>query len=104
MKSHNYFIYLVTNYKRTVLYVGVTNNLTRRITEHSQGLIDGFTKKYNCKYLLYYQHFSCINLAISREKQIKKWSRAKKNDLVSNFNPEWKFLNDSLASIEAVYS
>jgi len=104
MKKYNYFIYIVTNYNKTVLYIGVTNSLTRRITEHYHGLMDGFTKRYQCKYLVYYQHYPDITLAIAREKQIKKWSRMKKNDMITKFNPEWKFLNDGLASIEAVFS
>ena len=104
MKTHNYFVYLVTNFNKSVLYVGVTSNLTRRITEHANGLTDGFSKKYHSKYLVYYQHFSYIDQAISREKQIKKWSRKKKNELIKKFNPDWKFLNNSLASIEQAYS
>lgn len=104
MKNHNYFVYIVTNYTKSVLYIGVTNNLTRRIKEHYHGLVEGFTKRYQCKYLVYYQHFPDISLAIAREKQIKKWSRVKKNETITAFNIEWKFLNESLASIEAVYS
>jgi len=61
-------------------------------------------KKYNCKHLVFYQHFPDIVLAIAREKQLKKWNRRKKNELISSFNPEWRFLNDGLASIEQVYS
>jgi len=103
MKNHSYFVYIVTNINKNVIYIGVTNNLTRRINEHFQGSVEGFTKKYNCKYLIYYQHYDDIRMAISREKQIKKWSRIKKNELIAGFNPEWKFLNEGLASIETVY-
>ena len=103
MKSHNYFVYIVTNFNRTVVYIGVTNSLIRRITEHNEGLIDGFTKKYNCKFLIYYEHYTDINMAISREKEVKKWNRKKKNELIEKFNPEWKFLNDGLTSIESIY-
>ncbi len=71
MKDHNYFVYIVTNKNRTVLYVGVTNDLQRRIFEHENGVIAGFSKKYNCKYLLYYEHFQNIEEAIEREKEIK---------------------------------
>ncbi len=103
MKRHNYFVYIVTNFNRTVLYVGVTSSLTKRITEHFYGLVEGFTKKYNCRFLIYYEHFPDINMAISREKQIKKWNRKKKEALIEKTNPEWKSLNDGLASIESVY-
>nr|NQU90960.1 GIY-YIG nuclease family protein [Bacteroidota bacterium] len=103
MKKHNYFVYIVTNYNRSTLYIGVSNSLTRRITEHYNGLIDGFSKRYNCKYLVLYEHFFDVRLAIAREKQIKKWSRKKKDELINKFNPEWKFLNESLASIETIY-
>ncbi|MDA3905179.1 MAG: GIY-YIG nuclease family protein [Bacteroidales bacterium] len=94
--SKNYYVYFVTNIHKTVLYVGVTNNLTRRTYEHSKGLIDGFTKKYNCHYLVYYEHFTRIDYAINREKQIKKWRRSKKDELITEFNPEWRFLNDDV--------
>jgi len=100
MKTYNYYVYIVTNFNRTVIYTGVTNSLTRRVTEHYQGLVEGFTKKYRCKYLVYYEYFFDINLAIAREKQIKKWRRKKKNELILKFNPEWKFLNESTSSIE----
>ncbi len=103
MKYHNYFVYIVANFNRTVIYIGVTNSLTRRITEHNMGLIDGFTKKYNCKFLIFYEHYPEINMAISREKEIKKWNRKKKEALIEKFNPEWKFLNESLTSIESMY-
>lgn len=103
MKKANYFVYIVTNYNKSVVYIGVTNRLSKRIMEHYTGLIDGFTKKYNCKYLVFYEHYSDVRMGISREKQIKKWNRKKKNDLITNFNPEWKFLNNSIASIIAVY-
>ena len=103
MTTQSYFVYIVTNYQKTVLYVGLTNNLSRRTNEHYKGLVEGFTKKYNCRYLVFYQHFPDINFAISREKEIKKWSRVKKNELISKFNPDWKFLNERIPSIEKLY-
>lgn len=103
MPKHNYFVYILTNINKNVLYVGVTNSLLRRISEHYNGLIKGFTQQYKCKYLVYYEHFDDINLAISREKQIKKWGKVKKSALIEKKNPEWKFLNDSVQSIEYVY-
>jgi len=72
-----------------VVYTGVTNNLVRRVIEHKTELNDGFTKKYNVKKLVYFELFEDINQAIAREKQIKGYSREKKNNLIYNFNPEW---------------
>jgi len=103
MKKNSYFVYIVTNINKNVIYIGVTNNLSRRINEHFLGSVEGFTKKYNCKYLVYYQCYDDVRMAISREKQIKRWNRNKKNKLIAGFNPEWKFLNESLSSIESVY-
>ena len=81
------------------MYVGVTNNLQRRVYEHQNGIVDGFTKKYNVHYLVYYEHYTQILEAIAREKQIKKWRREKKNRLVSSLNPNWIFLNDKIQDI-----
>lgn len=93
MKSHNYFVYILTNKNKTVLYTGVTNNIERRLYEHQNALNPGFTKRYNCHYLVYFEYFQDINMAISREKEIKGWKREKKNALVESKNSEWKFLN-----------
>ena len=76
-----------------MLYIGVTNNLPRRLYEHRNGLVDGFTKKYNVHKLVYYEYTNDVYSAISREKQLKKWTRAKKNDLVVKENPEWRDLS-----------
>ncbi len=78
MLFHNYFVYIMTNKYKKVLYIGVTNNLRRRVFEHESGNYDGFTKKYNCHYLLFYEHFKNINHALKREKELKKWRREKK--------------------------
>ena len=95
--THNYYIYILTNRNRTVLYTGVTNDLKRRLDEHCNTLNKGaFTSKYNCFYLIYYEHFTDIREAIKREKQIKGWTRLKKENLISGFNKSWEFLNDSL--------
>jgi len=96
MRDHNYFVYIVTNKNKTVLYIGVTNDLQRRTDEHENGLIPGFSKKYNCHYLIYFEHFQNIEDAIDREKQIKKWRREKKNNLINTMNPEWNFLNSQI--------
>jgi len=91
--TKNYYVYILTNYEKTVLYIGVTNNLERRLSEHKQELIDGFTKKYKCKYLMYYEDYSDVNDAIAREKQLKRWVRTKKENLINKLNPDWKDLS-----------
>lgn len=90
------FVYIITNYEETTLYVGVTNNLARRTFEHKEKLTKGFSKKYNLDKLLYYEMFSDITLAIAREKQLKGGSRQRKLDLINKFNPEWKDLYESI--------
>jgi len=77
-----------------VLYISVTNDLQRRISEHKQKLVEGFTKQYNCSKLIYYEDFSDINQAIAREKYLKGKSRKFKEDLINNQNPYWKDLSD----------
>ena len=88
-----YYVYLLTNWNNQVMYVGVTNDLERRIYEHRNKLVDGFTKKYNVEKLVYFETVSDVLAAIEREKQIKKWRREKKNQLVIEMNPEWKDLS-----------
>ncbi len=97
--SYNYFVYIMTNKHKNVVYVGVTNDIERRVFEHETGETKGFTKKYNCHYLVYYEHFTSIVDAIDREKEIKKWRREKKDKLISSTNPEWNFLNDEIEGI-----
>ena len=96
MRFHNYYVYIITNKNKTVLYTGVTNDLKRRLYEHENGILPGFTKKYNCHYIIYYEHFLHIEHAIDREKEIKKWRREKKDRLITKFNSEWKFLNEEI--------
>jgi len=91
-----YYVYIMTNRKNTVLYIGVTNNLIRRIFEHKEKLVDGFAKKYNITKLVYYEVFEDIENAISREKQLKAGSRQKKIDLISQMNRGWRELYDEL--------
>jgi len=88
-----YFVYLMTN-KSGTLYVGVTNNLERRIFEHKNSLIEGFTKKYKINKLIYYEETNDVLTAIAREKQIKGWRREKKIALIESTNPEWKDLSE----------
>ncbi len=91
-----YYIYITTNRNNTVLYVGVTNDLQRRVYEHKEKLTEGFTKKYNVNRLVYYEVFEDIENAIIREKQIKGGSRAKKIKLIESINKEWKDLYPNL--------
>ena len=86
---HNYYVYILTNKSNRVMYVGITNNLERRLYEHTHKLVDGFTKHYNVNKLVYFEYFSDINATIRREKEIKGWTRAKKNSLVESVNPNW---------------
>jgi putative endonuclease len=91
--SKEYYVYIITNKSRT-LYTGVTGDLARRVYEHKNKLVPGFTKKYNIQYLVYYEMTSSINSAIEREKRIKGWLRAKKIALIDAMNPEWKDLSE----------
>ena len=84
-----YYVYMMTNYTNKVLYTGVTNDLQRRVSEHKSGIIPGFTQRYNCKKLVYFELYSDIEQAIRREKLIKEYRRDKKNELVNKSNPEW---------------
>ena len=88
-----YFVYILSNWDDSVLYIGVTNNLSRRLCEHRNHLADGFTKKYNVHKLIYFEFTNDVNSAISREKQLKGWTRKKKIALIEKANPEWKDLS-----------
>jgi putative endonuclease len=94
----NYFVYIVTNPKRTVLYTGITNDLEQRLTEHylNKGNRKTFAGRYYCYNLLYYERFASSLQAIAKEKEIKDWKRSKKEELINEFNPEWNFLNASI--------
>jgi putative endonuclease len=93
MGSKQYYVYILTN-KSGTLYTGVTNNLVRRVFEHKNQKVDGFTKRYNLKYLVYYEVTDDVYAAIAREKQIKGWLRAKKLELINSMNPAWKDLSE----------
>ena len=84
-----YYVYILTNWNNRVLYVGMTNNLIRRLYEHQNELADGFTKRYHIHKLVYYEMTSDVYTAISREKQIKGWKREKKDELIQSKNPRW---------------
>jgi putative endonuclease len=87
-----YYLYILASKKNGTLYIGVTNNLTRRVYEHKNNLIDGFTKKYNVHNLIYYEESPDMISVITREKQVKKWKRQWKIELIEKLNPEWKDL------------
>ena len=91
--DHNYYVYILTNWNNRVMYIGVTNNLERRLFEHKNKLVKGFTEKYNTDKLVYFESTTDVRSAIEREKEIKKWRREKKNNLVETANPEWKDLS-----------
>lgn len=90
---NTYYVYMLTNNHHNVLYIGVSNNIERRLAEHKHGTSDGFTKKYNVQKLVYIESTENIEAAIAREKQLKGWRRDKKDALVNTMNPEWKDLS-----------
>jgi putative endonuclease len=90
--NRQYYVYIMTNKHNTVLYTGITNDLRRRIYEHKEKLVAGFTEKYNITKLVYYEVFDDVENAISREKQIKAGSRQKKIQLITSINREWRDL------------
>ncbi len=102
MKDHNYFVYIITNKSKSVLYTGVTNDLVVRLYQHREDAIGeqkNFAGRYSCYYLLFFERFENIDQAIAREKQIKGWKRERKIDLISSFNKDWKFLNDTIEEL-----
>ena len=91
---YTFYTYILTNKNRTVLYTGVTNNLKVRLKQHKEKLNpNSFTARYNVEFLVYYEKFVWVEEAITREKEIKKWSREKKMDLIKSMNPNFEFLN-----------
>ena len=93
MQGRHYYVYLLTNWNNNVMYVGVTNDLMRRVHEHKSKDVRGFTHKYNVHKLVYYEETSDVHAALAREKEIKKWRREKKNRLVVELNPAWRDLS-----------
>ena len=89
IKMKEYYVYIITNYEKTTLYTGISSDLVKRIYEHKNKLIEGFSKKYHLQYLVYYEIHNDVNVAISREKLIKKWKRQWKIDLIKKVNPEF---------------
>ena len=91
--THQYHVYILASKKNGVLYIGVTNDLERRINEHKNKIVKGFTSRYNVDKLMYFEQYSNINRAIQREKKLKKWNRKWKIDLIEENNPEWMDLS-----------
>ena len=94
------YVYIITNRKRNVLYTGVTSNLFARISEHKQGAGSAWAKKYRCTDLVYYEFHKHIEAAIQREKQIKKWKRAYKDNMIKGFNPDLLDLYDQIEEMQ----
>ena len=92
----DYWVYLLTNKPRSTLYVGVTNDLVRRVFEHREGLVKGFTARYGLKMLVYFERYHSPSAAIQREKNIKHWSRLWKLQLVESLNPQWRDLYNDI--------
>ena len=96
IQNMQYYVYILTSQRNGTLYIGVTNDLVKRVYEHKQKLVDGFTKKYNIGMLVYYESTSDVISAITREKQIKHWNRAWKLWLIEKSNPNWEDLYSKL--------
>ena len=96
------FVYIMSNYSRNVLYIGTTSQLVERVLQHRCGDFDGFTSKYKCKYLIYYEDLSSISVAIEREKQLKRWHRQWKFNLIKSVNPGLMDLTSSIVDSNAL--
>lgn len=94
-RGYNFYVYIMTSMTGT-LYIGVSNSLKARVSQHKEGKIEGFTKKYSCNKLVYYEHFIDVYCAIAREKQLKKWNRKKKQEIIKTLNPHWNDLYEDL--------
>lgn len=92
--QHKYYVYILSTRNYKLLYVGVTNNLRKRLSEHVSGRWNGYTKRYLVHYLLFFEEFRYVDKAIRREKELKGWTRKKKLALIQGKNPQLKFLND----------
>jgi putative endonuclease len=96
MQGRSYYVYLLTNWNNKVMYVGVTNDLVRRLHEHKAKVVTGFTQEYNVHKLVYFEETPDVHAALNREKEIKKWRREKKDALVIAANPGWHDLGATL--------
>jgi len=89
-------VYILANFTNTTIYIGVTSDLSKRVWQHKHKIVDGFTKKYQVNRLVWYESHDNMDTAILREKQLKKWSRTKKNNLIKSLNPTWQDLHPGL--------
>jgi putative endonuclease len=99
-RDYDFWVYIITNRNHSVLYIGVTNSLSRRTWEHREGTGANFPAAYRCNKLIYYEHYTDVDEAIARETQIKKWSRTKKTDLIQRMNPSWLDLGSDVLADE----
>jgi len=95
-RDYDFWVYIVTNRNHSVLYIGITNSLSRRICEHREGIGANFPAAYRCEKLIYHEHYTQADEAIARETQLKKWSRAKKVALIDCSNPSWRDLSNGV--------
>src|SRR5690606_34448855 len=96
-KEYRYFVYILTNRNRKVMYIGMTNDLVRRLHEHHTHAVAGFTAKYRVDTLVYFEETSDVLAALEREKQVKKWRREKKDALVASMTPDWRDLGEDFS-------
>lgn len=98
MKEKRFFVYILTNKLYGVFYIGVTSNLPKRLYEHKEGAVDGFSKQYNTKMLIYYEIFEDWESAFKREKRLKRWPREWKINTINQFNPDWQDLYETVVA------
>jgi putative endonuclease len=96
-QDHRYYVYVLASERNGTLYVGVTNNIVRRVYEHREGLVEGFTRQHSVKHLVHFEEYSDVHSAIQREKRLKKWKRDWKLRLIGKSNPDWVDLYSSIA-------
>ena len=93
----SYFVYILASKRNGTLYIGVTNDLLRRVWEHREGIVPGFTKKYDVKMLVHFEEFGDVGVAIQRETRLKKWNRQWKIELIEKSNPDWRDLYETIS-------
>jgi putative endonuclease len=103
MRAHDYWVYILTNKHRTTLYIGITNNLSRRLFQHRYGDVGGFAKRHHLNRVVWIEHFRNVNDAIACEKKLKGWRRSRKIELVEQRNPRWLDLSDDWEQRPSVY-
>ena len=103
MRNHDYWVYILTNRRSNTLYVGITNNIARRLWQHTYGEMEGFAKRYHLNRLVWVEHFRNVNAAIACEKKLKGWRRARKIALIEKMNPRWLDLSDEWAQQPKFY-